>query len=204
MLRPHVEWAQPAGRRRVIDAESAAYVDGAWLFTNAQERVFSAVAGEFPTLTETKVLSVTEWSETPEEIRSAIKIGKILGPGRVLEFRRAKSAQFSIREILAYKRVAAVDPVLTALLDTKLHGRLAAPWTCLVVVLIALPFGAGLGRRNVFVGVASSILIGFAYFILQQLALALGGGGHVSPWMAAWSPNVLFALTGLGLSARIR
>ena len=28
---------------------------------------------------------------------------------------------------------------------TKLHGRLAAPWTCLVVVFIAIPFGAARG-----------------------------------------------------------
>jgi len=90
------------------------------------------------------------------------------------------------------------------MLDTKLHGRLAAPWTCLVVVLIALPFGAASGRRNVFVGVASSILICFTYFVLQQLSLALGSGGHVPPWAAAWSPNAAFGLTGLFLTARVR
>ena len=38
-----------------------------------------------------------------------------------------------------------------------------------VVVVIALPFGAAGGRRNVFVGVASSIVICFIYFVLQQL-----------------------------------
>ncbi len=36
---------------------------------------------------------------------------------------------------------------------------LAAPFTCLAVVLIALPFGAKAGRHNVFVGVASSIFL---------------------------------------------
>ena len=35
-------------------------------------------------------------------------------------------------------------------LFTKFHGRLAAPWTCLVVVLIAIPFGAATGRQESF------------------------------------------------------
>jgi lipopolysaccharide export LptBFGC system permease protein LptF len=73
-----------------------------------------------------------------------------------------------------------------------------------VVVLIALPFGAGTGRRNVAVGVASSILICFVYFVLQQLALALGTGGYVTPWVAAWAPNAFFAIGGLFLTWRIR
>jgi lipopolysaccharide export system permease protein len=93
---------------------------------------------------------------------------------------------------------------MIAMLDTKLHGRLAAPWTCLVVVLIALPFGAMPGRRNVFVGVASSIVICFAYFVLMQLGVAFGAGAYLPPWVAAWAPNVLFAVTGIVLTFRIR
>jgi lipopolysaccharide export system permease protein len=89
-------------------------------------------------------------------------------------------------------------------LYTKLHGRLAAPWTCLVVVLIALPFGAASGRRNIFVGVASSIFICFTFFVLLQLGLALGTGGYLPAWLAAWFPNLIFGIAGLWLTARVR
>ena len=47
-------------------------------------------------------------------------------------------------------------------------------------------------------------MICFAYFVLQQLALALGTGGYVLPWIAAWAPNGLFAITGLALTWRVR
>jgi lipopolysaccharide export LptBFGC system permease protein LptF len=87
---------------------------------------------------------------------------------------------------------------------TKLQGRLAAPWTCLVVVLIAIPFGAASGRRNLFVGVAGSIFICFAYFIIQQVSLALGSAGHLPAWLAAWLPNMFFGAMGLVLTARVR
>ena len=69
----------------------------------------------------------------------------------------------------------------------------------LVVVLIAIPFGAPSGRRNVFVGVAASIFICFAYFVLQRFGMALGTGGYLPPLIGAWLPNVLFGGAGLWL-----
>jgi lipopolysaccharide export system permease protein len=71
-------------------------------------------------------------------------------------------------------------------------------------VLIALPFGAASGRRNIFVGVASSIFICFAYFVLQQFGLALGTGGYLPSWLAAWFPNLAFGSAGLWLTASVR
>jgi lipopolysaccharide export system permease protein len=78
------------------------------------------------------------------------------------------------------------------------------PWTCLVVVLIALPFGAPSGRRNAFVGVASSIFIVLAFLVLTRVGLALGTGGHLPPWVAGWLPNIVFSAAGLWLTARVR
>jgi lipopolysaccharide export system permease protein len=72
------------------------------------------------------------------------------------------------------------------------------------VVLIAVPFAAGSGRRNVFVGVAASIFIFFAYYILQQVGFAYGEAGRLPAWVAAWLPNLVFGLTGLWLMTRVR
>jgi lipopolysaccharide export system permease protein len=69
---------------------------------------------------------------------------------------------------------------------------------------VAIPFGVAAGRRNVYVGVASSIVICFVYFVVLQLGLALGTSGRVEPWLAAWFPNLSFGLTGLWMTARIR
>jgi lipopolysaccharide export system permease protein len=54
------------------------------------------------------------------------------------------------------------------------------------------------------VGVASSVFICFTFFILLQLGLALGTGGYLPPWFAAWFPNLAFGLTGAWLTARVR
>jgi lipopolysaccharide export system permease protein len=87
-------------------------------------------------------------------------------------------------------------------LKTQLQEHIAAPCTCLVVVLIAIPFGPAPGRRNVFAGVASGTVICFGYFILLRLGLALGSGGLLPPWVAAWLPNASFAAAGLWLLRR--
>jgi len=73
-----------------------------------------------------------------------------------------------------------------------------------VVVLIALPFGAASGRRNVFVGVASSIGITFAFLLLMRISLALGASGYLPAWLAGWLPNLIFGFIGLWLTARTR
>lgn len=93
---------------------------------------------------------------------------------------------------------------MRAWLETQLHARIAAPWTCLVVVLIAVPFAVPSGRQNLFYGVAGSIAIAFVFFVLQRVGFALGQNGRMVPWLAAWLPNLFFALTGLILTARAR
>ena len=198
MFHPHVEWILATGTRWEISSERAFFEDGHWIFTNVQERIFPAAQGVFPAMSQTNLLVMEDFREAPEDIQNFIKVSKISG------FREARKAQLSIREILDLQRGASQDPKKKALLDTKLHGRLAAPWTCLVVVLIALPFGAATGRRNVFVGVASSILICFTFFVLSQFGLALGAGKVLPPWVAAWMPNLFFAVGGTWMIWRVR
>jgi lipopolysaccharide export system permease protein len=197
MVRPRVIWLLPDGTRLQIFAQNAAYVERVWTFTNVIVLEYSSPA-TFPEQSRKEYLPMPVFVETPEQFRSQIKIN------RLNSFRSVRKAQLSIREILEYQRLHPTQTNKRAILDTKLHGRLAAPWTCFVVVLIALPFGAATGRRNVAVGVASSILICFIYFVLLQLALALGTGGYVLPWIAAWSPNAFFAVVGLVLTWRVR
>jgi lipopolysaccharide export LptBFGC system permease protein LptF len=87
---------------------------------------------------------------------------------------------------------------------TKFHGRIAGPWMCFIVVFLAIPFGAQSGRRNVFFGVAGSIFIALAYYIVQQTCLAFGMSGNIPGWIAAWLPNIIFGAVGIFLTLRTR
>jgi lipopolysaccharide export system permease protein len=198
MIRVYVDTSLPDGSRREIFAERGGWTEQGWMFTNVIFLLYPADKGALPMREEREVLPAPEFTETPEFIRSEIRYSKLEG------IKAVRKAQLSVREILEYRRLHPRGSARDSVLDTKLHGRLSAPWTCLVVVVIALPFGAATGRRNVIVGVASSIVICFAYFVLQQLGLALGSGGFLPGWVAAWLPNAFFAVGGLYLTWRTR
>jgi lipopolysaccharide export system permease protein len=194
MIKPQVEWQLADRSRGQLFADRAIWTNQGWRFFNVQQ-VWHATGQKM----QTNELSMTEFSETPQQIKSEIKLNNLTA------IAAAKKAQVSVRDILDYKKLhPQMDARTRALVDTQLQGRLAAPWTCLVVVVIALPFGAVAGRRNVFVGVAASIFICFAYFILMRCGLALGTGNQVSPWVAAWFPNLFFGGAGIWVSHRLR
>ena len=199
MIQPYVEWRLPDGSRRQLIAERGVLSNGVWTFFNVRVSVPDPSPDSPKVWEQTNVLAVAEFSETSEQIKSEIKISQLSS------IKAAKKAQLSISEILNYKRLHPhLRQTTRALLDTQLYARLAAPWTCLIVVLIAIPFGAPSGRRNVFVGVAASIFICFGYFVLQRFGMALGTGGLAPALVAAWLPNVLFGSAGIWLTARVR
>jgi lipopolysaccharide export system permease protein len=201
MFNPVVTWtAQDSSKPWQLNADRAVYSNGVWTFYNARE-FREAPQSDLPPVPslQTNVLAMPEFTETREEINSEISISKSHGmPG-------ARKADVPILELLHYLHLHPQESGPDGFrLRTKLQGRLAAPWTCLVVVLIAIPFGVMTGRRNVFIGVAGSIAICFVYFFLQQVSLTLGTNGTLPPWVAAWFPNLSFGLTGLWLTSKVR
>jgi len=200
MLDPKILWTLPDGSQLWLVASRAMRINGVWTFYNARQYTAGAEINSMlaPSL-QTNILAMPQFRETPEQILSEINISK------GMSIRGRNKADIPIAQLLDYLRLhPQPSDSIKPWLYTKLHGRLALPWTCLVVVLIATPFGAVSGRRNVFVGVASSLVICFVYFVLQQFGLALGTGGYLPSWLAAWFPNLAFSFTGLCMMARIR
>jgi lipopolysaccharide export system permease protein len=197
MSQPQVITTLPDGSQLWLKAARAVYGERGWIFYDAEEHVARTNSAPVPTL-RSNMLARPQFTETPDEIRSEIKIASRLGAV-------SRETDLPLTEVFDYLRFhPKLKPGEAAWIYTHLHGRLARPWTCLVVVLIALPFGAASGRRNAFVGVASSIFIVLAFLVLTRVGLALGTGGQLAPWVAAWLPNFVFCTAGLWLTARVR
>jgi lipopolysaccharide export system permease protein len=196
MAKPHILWMPTQGGRIEINAERGVYRDGYWHFYTVQQSVYRP--GELvPARQFTNYVALPELKDPPRRIRTEIKISSLT------DIKALRGMSLSLGEILEYQRwhpERRADPQLA----TKFHVRLAAPWTCLVVVLIALPFGAASGRRNVFVGVASSVFFCFAYIVMQRFGEAAGLAGKIAPWLAGWWPNILFGAFGSLLTFRVR
>jgi len=202
MLKPHIDWYLPSGTRWVIFAEQGRWIRRHWVLTNVQQFVYAPVNDGLPTEKfMTNRFDLPPMIETPRLIESEIKIS---GLESLKSLRRTQISSGAILDYMKLHPNLELEPKKRDALLTLLHSRIAAPWTCFVVVLIAVPFGALPGRRNAFVGVASSIFICFVFFVAKDLTLALGSGGWVPPWLAAWAPNAFFAITGLALMWRVR
>jgi lipopolysaccharide export system permease protein len=181
-------------------ADAAVRSNGVWVFFNAREYRSDPTtnAAPVPALLEA-VLPRPDLSETPEEIRSEIAIS------RRASLKRRHHADIPLTDIRTYLDLHPdLTPADRGWLYTRLHSRIAGPWKCLVVVLIALPFGAASGRRNIFAGVAGSIIICFAYFALLEISQAAGTSGYVPAWVAGWFPNLSFAMIAIWLIGRVR
>jgi lipopolysaccharide export system permease protein len=193
-----VNWTLPDGSIRKLYADRAIYTKHGWTFSNVKEFEQASETAPILPFLQTNMLAMTEFDETPAEIENEIKMG---------EYENLHSRKLNIPLSVLWEylqRHPNLPPSEAGRLLTKLYGRLAAPWTCLVVVLIAIPFGVAPGRRNLFVGVAGSVFICFTFFVLQQVGLALGTGGFLPACLAAWLPNMAFGTTGLLLTARVR
>jgi lipopolysaccharide export system permease protein len=196
----HVDWRFPDGSTRIFTAARGVRTNGLWFFFDVKQQT-EILGNIFPTnRIITNAMAMPEFArETPELIKSEMSMRERLS------HIQTDKAEVPLREIINYLRLHPhPEKKDAARIYTKMHGRIAAPWACLVVALIALPFGAASGRRNVFVGVASGIFICFAYFIFLQLGIAFGTGGYLPPWLAAWLPNLLFGGTALFFIFRVR
>lgn len=127
-------------------------------------------------------LMIEHWSETPFRLASTNMRAEFL----------------SLDELRDYLRFNSDFPQsLLAPFSTHLEYRIALPWTCLVVVLLAAPLAIGFSRGGILSSVAAAIGLVFVMNFLTHLFLALGEGDRISPWAAAWTPNILFASIGL-------
>jgi len=201
MVKPIVSWPLADGSIQILHADRASRTNGVWTFYNAAEYSRADAKAPLVPMFETNVtaLAMPDFDETPRQIQSEIKISSYQS------IRNARRTDIPLADILAYLQLHPDKPRKDLnWLYTKFQGRLALPWTCLVVVLVAIPFGVAPGRRNLFVGVAGSIFICFAYFVIQQVSMAVGSHGIMPAWVAAWLPNMAFSAIGLALMVRVR
>jgi len=89
-------------------------------------------------------------------------------------------------------------------MDVKREQRLAIPVATLVIILFGAPLATSSKRGGAAFGVGLSLATTILYLVLFRVAGAMGYAGLLTPWMAAWLPNLLFLVGGLFLMTRVR
>ena len=85
----------------------------------------------------------------------------------------------------------------TGSLEAALWHKLSGPLSTVLMPLLAATAAFGLARSGqLFVRAIIGMSLGFAYFVADNFALAMGDFGAYPPFLAAWGPFLLFLLIG--------
>jgi lipopolysaccharide export system permease protein len=85
----------------------------------------------------------------------------------------------------------------TASLEAGLWHKISGPMSTVLMPLLAAVAAFGLARSGqLFVRAVIGMSLGFAYFVADNFALAMGNFGAYPPFLAAWGPFLLFLLIG--------
>ncbi|WP_295524920.1 LPS export ABC transporter permease LptG [Novosphingobium sp. Chol11] len=85
----------------------------------------------------------------------------------------------------------------TSELEGKWWHKLSGPLSALLMPLLGAVAGFGLARSGqLFIRAVIGMALGFAYFVVDNAALAVGSFGGYPPFLSAWGPFFLFLLIG--------
>ena len=171
---------------RRIFATSARWDDriNRWVFENGWQRTFS---GE--TIASYQPFSLSTFPEIHEQ-PSYFKKEDL------------QSEQMSYGELSRYISDLKQSGFDTKRLSVQLNRKLAYPLITLVMAILGIPFALSMGKRGGLAGIAVAIFLAIAYLGVDGLFQAMGNVNTLPAILAAWSPDMLFGLTGAYLLLR--
>ena len=101
---------------------------------------------------------------------------------------------FDLRKSIASLKAAGRR---TSELEAAWWHKISGPLSAVLMPLLGAVAAFGLARSGqLLIRSVIGMALGFAYFVIDNAALAMGNFGGYPPMVAAWAPFVLFALIG--------
>lgn len=133
--------------------------------------------------------------------------GTVSNPAAPIVARGVTPDRFTLATVDADQRsfrslAAAIDDLKaagrpTGALEAGLWHKLSGPLSSMLMPLLAGVAAFGLARSGrLFIRAVIGMGLGFAYFVVDNFALAMGNLGAYPPFLAAWAPFALFLLIG--------
>jgi LPS export ABC transporter permease LptG len=106
------------------------------------------------------------------------------------------SQEMSFNELNSYIADLKQSGFDTMRLRVQLNRKLAYPLITLIMALLAVPFAMTMGKRGSLAGVGIAIAMAVVYTLVSGVFEAMGDVNALPPVLAAWSPDLLFAMLG--------
>jgi LPS export ABC transporter permease LptG/LPS export ABC transporter permease LptF len=151
---------------------------GKWIYEKGWERAFQGPAIE--AYKKFDVATFGRLSERPSYFKKEVK----------------QSSEMNYEELTRYIRDLEQSGFDVVRLKVQLQEKFAFPLITFVMAILAIPFALSTARRGALTGVAVALGIAVAYTIVSSLFEAMGNLSQLPPLLAAWSPDLIFALVG--------
>lgn len=172
---------------RRIHADGAHWEPGLkkWIFENGWVRSLQGASiQEFRTF---DVATFKELGEDPSYFKKEVR----------------QSQEMNYQELSNYISDLRQSGFDTVRLKVQLHKKLAYPVITLVMAILAIPFAAQGRRGGALAGVAIALGVAIVYWVTAGVFEAMGNANQLPALLAAWAPDVIFALAGGYLLLRV-
>ena len=89
-------------------------------------------------------------------------------------------------------------------LMVDLYRKLSFPLVSFIMAIIGIPFSFTTGKKGAFYGIGLCLALGIFYWSTFELFDKLGGINRLSPFIAAWFPNLIFGFAGVWMMLRVK
>lgn len=83
--------------------------------------------------------------------------------------------------------------------DVERHKRIAGPFATIILTLIGVTLSSRKIRGGIGMHLGLGIGLTFTYILFMQVSMVFATYGDLSPFLAAWIPNIIFAAIGIVL-----
>ena len=173
-----------------ITAAEAYYDDtqGHWVFLDGRELLLDAQTGDPLRAQSFDEKKFSEFDEDPNLMLALHKKPKEL-------------SLYELRSVMEAMPPSENPNVRSHLV--QYFSLLATPFSCLVVIGIAVPFALSGIRINPMIGVSKALGFFVIFYVLVAFSTILGGREIIPALLAAWIPNLVMLLVSLRLFSKV-
>jgi LPS export ABC transporter permease LptG len=156
-----------------------------WIFEQGWQRsLHGAAIASYRTF---DVSTFPEISEAPSYFKKEVK----------------QYSEMNYEELRRYIRDLQQSGFDVVRLRVQLNKKLSFPLITLIMAVLAVPFSMSAAKKGAITGIAVAVGIAVVYTVVSRLFEAMGDLSQLPPALAAWSPDLIFALVGAYLILKI-
>ncbi len=157
--------------------------DESWSLLNAERTEFSAPAVDPPTVTH-KTVAQYRW---PTELSAEMVSAAVLNPERMKTI-----------DLFEYQQHLKANHQTAQRYEIEFWRKVFYPLSCLVMVVLALPFAYLHFRSGSVTGyVFGGVMAGISFFLLNNVFSFIGNLQNWQPWLTAAAPGLIYSVISL-------